>query len=692
MANTIRIKRSVLAPAPSSLAQGELGYVEQGGAGTGILYIGVAGPGIEVIGGQSYIDSLNNYDADLETFALPANTTISAFGATIVDDADADAVLTTLGVDTDITTLSLPASTTITAFAQTFLDDADGPAVRTTIGAGTGDGIVTSITGSTGITVGGTGAVPTVLIDYLGVSNYIDATPTDLEGTGIDVLDTIAYHDATDGNVKKGLVSDLPFGVGSGDISRVNITAGTGLTGTVDTVTGDHTQTIDAVGGTGILANADDLELDLSELPVTVPVTGDWIAFDDAGTSSKALISTLPLSIFSNDSGFLTAEADTLALVTGRAATTATASTFSGGVLLADSDLNRPVIEDYGVKHQVATVSTNAVTADLTLGNSVLIDMDPATAAVTLTLSNPPASGTYGEVTLHIVMGTPAYTMTWPGSVTWFNGGTAPTLTTVDNGVDTVHFYTIDGGTNWYGTYATRDAAAGGGTVTAVTGGTGIASTGGTTPDISLALDELSVTVPVTGDWLAFDDAGTSSKALFSATPLGIFDNSVSEFVSENDSIVVVDWQWVIDEDTMSSDSAVHVPTQQSVKKYVDDAVVGGVTYKGAYNASTNSPALDTGSPVLVIGDMYTVTVAGTFFTVAVEIGDVLIAEVDSVDAASVADWTIVQTNITTATETVQGYVEIATQVETDLTTSTLDTHAVTPMKLNAWVIDGGSF
>jgi hypothetical protein len=96
--------------------------------------------------------------------------------------------------------------------------------------------------------------------------------------------------------------------------------------------------------------------------------------------------------------------------------------------------------------------------------------MDPATADVTVTLSNPPASGTYGEVTLHIIMGTPAWGITWPGTVTWFAGGNEPLLTTVNNGVDTVHLYTIDAGANWYGTYATRDATAGGGTVTSVSG------------------------------------------------------------------------------------------------------------------------------------------------------------------------------------------------------------------------------
>lgn len=47
-------------------------------------------------------------DADLKTLALPASTTISAFGATVIDDANQGAAQTTLGVDpagTDNSTL-----------------------------------------------------------------------------------------------------------------------------------------------------------------------------------------------------------------------------------------------------------------------------------------------------------------------------------------------------------------------------------------------------------------------------------------------------------------------------------------------------------------------------------------------------------------------------------------------------------
>jgi len=40
----------------------------------------------------------------------------------------------------------------------------------------------------------------------------------------------------------------------------------------------------------------------------------------------------------------------------------------------------------------------------------------------------------------------------------------------------------------------------------------------------------------------------------------------------------VVTWEEVIDEDTMATDSAAAVPTQQSVKAYVD-TVVGNITH-----------------------------------------------------------------------------------------------------------------
>ena len=90
-----------------------------------------------------------------------------------------------------------------------------------------------------------------------------------------------------------------------------------------------------------------------------------------------------------------------------------------------------------------------------------------------------------------------------------------------------------------------------------------------------------------------------------------------------------------------------------ATKAYVDSAVVGGLTYKGGYNANTNSPDLDSGSNIAVTqGDTYTVTADGAFFTEQVRIGDFLIAEEDmsASGGSALAKWTVVQSNIDLAT------------------------------------------
>lgn len=94
--------------------------------------------------------------------------------------------------------------------------------------------------------------------------------------------------------------------------------------------------------------------------------------------------------------------------------------------------------------------------------------------------------------------------------------------------------------------------------------------------------------------------------------------------------------------------------TDAASKAYVDASVAGGLVYQGGYNASTNTPNLDT-PPTGTIkkGFTWTVTTDGLFFTEQVRVGDVLIAEIDNPTA--LADWTTVQNNIDLASLTQVG-------------------------------------
>ncbi len=73
-------------------------------------------------------------------------------------------------------------------------------------------------------------------------------------------------------------------------------------------------------------------------------------------------------------------------------------------------------------------------------------------------------------------------------------------------------------------------------------------------------------------------------------------------------------------------------------------SLTSGLEYKGGYDASTNTPDLDSSPSGVSVGDVYTVTGAGDFFTEAVQVGDMLIAEADG--ASTLAEWTIVEKNV----------------------------------------------
>lgn len=142
---------------------------------------------------------------------------------------------------------------------------------------------------------------------------------------------------------------------------------------------------------------------------------------------------------------------------------------------------------------------------------------------------------------------------------------------------------------------------------------------------------------------------------------------------------------FVVDEDDMVSDLATKVPTQQSVKAYVDaeiaDALASEMTYRGAYDASANPDSS------AAKGDTFTVTVAGSgvssYWSTALSVGDMIIAE--TANPSSEADWTEINKNIddiVSASTTAKGIIELATQTEVNTGTDT--TRAITPSRLRS--------
>ena len=90
-----------------------------------------------------------------------------------------------------------------------------------------------------------------------------------------------------------------------------------------------------------------------------------------------------------------------------------------------------------------------------------------------------------------------------------------------------------------------------------------------------------------------------------------------------------------------------------ATKNYVDTVATGLLEYKGGYDASTNTPDLDTVTNIAIDkGDTYTVTADGLFFTEQVRIGDLIIAEtaIAANTGGALADFTIVQSNVDLAT------------------------------------------
>jgi hypothetical protein len=124
-------------------------------------------------------------------------------------------------------------------------------------------------------------------------------------------------------------------------------------------------------------------------------------------------------------------------------------------VQFGDSTVARPTLKDVGEVRTTPSSSSNVLTLDCENGN--VFEVTLTENVTTLTLSNPPASGTAGAVTLILKQdGTGGHTFAWPVAVKWA-GGIAPTISSGANDVDIYTLITTDAGTTWYGMIGGQD-------------------------------------------------------------------------------------------------------------------------------------------------------------------------------------------------------------------------------------------
>jgi hypothetical protein len=180
---------------------------------------------------QGQIDGKQPLDSDLTTIAgLTATTNnFMVANASAWASRTPTQAIAHLGLDADIATFALPASTTISAFGATLVDDADAATVRTTIGAAptaspTFTGTVTLPTGLTGVVRADSGVV-SVDTD---VTDLVTAASTTAQGK-VELATDAETNTGTD-TARAITPSNLEAWTGSAQVTTVGTLASPVLT------------------------------------------------------------------------------------------------------------------------------------------------------------------------------------------------------------------------------------------------------------------------------------------------------------------------------------------------------------------------------------------------------------------------------------------------------------------------------
>lgn len=184
--------------------------------------------------------------------------------------------------------------------------------------------------------------------------------------------------------------------------------------------------------------------------PLAVSAPGDEV--DALAASNVTVLDTAGDFVAADVEAALTELSDNF-LKLSRANTISAIQTFTAALQISDQELRRPILLDYAIKHNSISSSAGILTIDLTTGNSFVTTLTEN--VTTVTISNPPVTGAYGQFVIKIIQdgGGGAFTVTWPASVKW-PSGTAPVITVTNNAIDEITLRTIDAGNEWRGSFS----------------------------------------------------------------------------------------------------------------------------------------------------------------------------------------------------------------------------------------------
>lgn len=508
----------------------------------------------------------------------------------------------------------------------------DGSGWKTLAASGVG---IASVAGGPGITATTVGQAVTVIPDYLGADNIVLSSAAysgDIAGA-----DIIMFSDATDSNVKKGSVSQLPFTANLGTVTSVGTANSTFISGS-GTVTSSGNLTY-SLSATGTASSSTYLRGDNSW--ATVPAgyngftlqgdggTADVIASGDtvdiAGgvglSSAIATVGTVSTVTVNLNNTLVAAGAYTSANITvdAQGRITAAANGASGTMS------SFTVASDSGTPQSITNGNTLIIA-----GGTGLSGVASATDTITINHDNNGTAGTFAYPS--------SITTNAQGHVTTVVAGSAP---------GTMSSWTLAGDSG-------TSQSIGNGNTVDIAGGEGIVTSAAATDtlNVTLALAELpvrtSVIAPATDYIVGLFNNGLAQQKT------NVRDFSLSMWSAPTTNISLGSFKLVsVADPTAAQDGA--------TKNYVDTTFAGSgaLIYQGGYDATTAAP-----SAGVKQGWTYAVTVAGSglpggYWSPTLEVGDLIIANIDAPTTA--ADWTEINKNIDVATATVQGIANFPT-------------------------------